>query len=286
MRPADVPLFLDRLADAGDYAIVGPVDSRRRVLDARRPPFGAICHLERDFGDGRWAGCTGFLISPVMVLTAGHCVYSPIRRAFGAAPTPARIRVTPGRNGRASAPFGTVAADRWWAHRRYVANASRPFDVGLIRLSRPAEGAEPLKLHAPSTPELGRIRQSRLLHISGYPGDKPRGTQWTHAERLDRHTPRDLFYSVDTCPGHSGAPVWIEDWPRGRRTAIGVHTAGPRPHAGGAWGCRPGVPNAPRGQMNRGVRLTPGLLAAVQMVAAGLRSPTFTQVSGAQDNTK
>ena len=44
---------------------------------------------------------------------------------------------------------------------------------------------------------------------------------------------------------------------------IAVHTAGPRPHAGGPWGCRPGVPLAPAGFSNRGVRMTPALLRQI-----------------------
>ncbi|RUW56205.1 serine protease, partial [Mesorhizobium sp. M8A.F.Ca.ET.021.01.1.1] len=44
---------------------------------------------------------------------------------------------------------------------------------------------------------------------------------------------------------------------------IAVHTAGPRPHSGGAWGCRPGVPLAPAGLFNRGVRITPDLLRSI-----------------------
>jgi len=273
----DVPVFLDRLTDAADYAVIGPVDGRRKVLNTRQPPFAAVCHLERDFGDGRWVGCTGFLISPRMILTAGHCVYSPIRRITGRPATPQRIRVTAGRAG-ARRPFGAITGERWWAHRRYVRSASRPFDIGLIRLSQPVAGPEPLRLHAPTCAELGRIRQSRLLHISGYPGDKRRGTQWTHEERLDRFTGRDLFYSVDTCPGHSGAPVWVERWPGGRRIVVGVHTAGPRPHANGPWGCRAGAPMAPQGHVNRGVRMTPDLLAAVQLLSAEAQSPVFVQV--------
>jgi len=73
---------------------------------------------------------------------------------------------------------------------------------------------------APDTQKLNRIRQQRLLHISGYPGDKPPGTQWTHEERLDTFNERRLLYSVDTCPGHSGAPIWVERYELGPLSVV------------------------------------------------------------------
>ena len=282
MRAPDIPVFLDRLTDAADYAVIGPVDGRRQVLDTRAAPFAAICHLERDFGDGRLSGCTGFLASPRLVVTAGHCVFSPIRRVVGAPFAPVSIQVIPGRSSPEGAPpFGAVNGRRWYAHRQFRRSAARPFDIGLIVLERDAEGPAPLRLTAPSDEELRRVRQTRLLHVSGYPSDKPRGTQWTHEERLDRKNARELFYSIDTCPGHSGAPVWVERAGDGARTVIGIHTAGPRPHERGVWGCRPGAPMAPQGMLNRGVRLTPEVLVAIQMFVSGASSPLFVQTGAA-----
>jgi len=69
-------LVLDRLADRADYAIVGPTDGRTRVLQTSRPPYAAVCQIERDFGDGRLSGCSGFLVAPNVLVTAAHCVFS------------------------------------------------------------------------------------------------------------------------------------------------------------------------------------------------------------------
>ena len=251
------PYALDRIADEADYAVIGPTDGRTAVLDTRRFPYSAVCHIERDFGDGRMTGCSAFLVGPRLLLTAAHCIASPLRARLGLSSQAVRIRVSPGRAGGSVQPFGAQWARRWRVHPDYLRRPAPETDIGVIEMSRsftPSPGHFAL-LSATDT-KLETIRQSRLVHISGYPGDKPRGTQWEHAERLDRVAARRLYYSVDTCPGHSGAPVWIYRTPGGPPTVIAVHTAGPRPHGEGPWGCRAGVPLAPAGLFNSGVRLT------------------------------
>jgi glutamyl endopeptidase len=133
-----VPVRLDRMADRADYAVIGPVDGRYRVPDARRAPYASVCHVQRDFGDGRLSGCTGFLIAPTVVVTAGHCVFSHKRLLTGRRAAPARIRVTPGRNGAvAAAPFGSQWAVRWYVNRHFAARADRQCDYGVVVLRRP-----------------------------------------------------------------------------------------------------------------------------------------------------
>lgn len=260
---------LDRFADEADYAVVGPTDGRTRVLHTNRFPHSAVCQIERDFGDGRLTGCTAFLIGPTRLLTAAHCIASPIRHRLGLPSRAVRIRVTPGRASRTARPFGWQWAKAWRTSPAYRRRPSAETDYGLIELERPFTPSPGFfRLWAPSRSELEALRANRLVHISGYPSDKAPGTQWEHAERLDRVTDRQLHYSVDTCPGHSGSPVWVHRTRGSVPEVIAIHTAGPAPHAGGAWGCRPGVPLAPAGLFNRGVRVTPSVLGAI---ATGLR---------------
>ena len=68
---------------------------------------------------------------------------------------------------------------------------------------------------------LERLQAQTLLTVAGYPSDRPLGTMWRHAERCGRGR---LFYTVDTCPGHSGSPIIARIG--GAPAIIGVHTAG------------------------------------------------------------
>jgi glutamyl endopeptidase len=274
----DMPVFLDRLVDRMDYAVIGPTDGRTRVLNTAIMPYAAVCHVERDFGDGRLSGCTGFLIAPRLVMTAAHCVFSRPRQLFGRSPVPTRVRITPGRDG-VRTPLGQQWARRWYGMRRFVENRDVMADVGVIVLSRPFERVQrALATGAPNDARLRNIHANRLLHVAGYPGDKPTGTMWEHGERLDRFTSQALYYSVDTCPGHSGSAVWIRSKRSGPVKVIGVHVAGPRPHEGGAWGCRPGVPMAPAGAVNRGIRLTEAILSAAHDAASGRSNSLFMEL--------
>jgi V8-like Glu-specific endopeptidase len=247
---------LDDLAEAIDYSVVGPRDSRVHEIHTTRYPFNTICHLGRDFGDGLWRGCSGALIGPRLVLTAGHCLFSP---ALGRAP--ARVRVAAGRRDRDTMPYGAIVSQRYYVPVPYTAPPGarsgdrREHDYGLVVLPRPFPRIMRfMPLRALSTPEVERLRHRALITIAGYPADRPIGTMWRHTERLKRVTPRRLFYTVDTCPGHSGSPIWYQA--ANGPNILGVHTSGMLDEQGRSFGCSPGTVLAPPGMFNSGVRIT------------------------------
>ncbi|WP_138468880.1 serine protease [Poseidonocella sp. HB161398] len=238
-----------------DPAVIGPSDDRRRVIRPDRMPYAAVCYLERSFGSRNF-GCTGTLIAPDLVLTAGHCL---IRRG---GQVPDRIRVQPGRNGpriRESLPVRATYVPRRYAERR-----DPLYDFGLIRLAaRPRTVPGPVFPHAASDAQLRAFLRGRQVQIAGYPSDKPRGTMWTHGEVLRRFDRRQLLHVVDTCPGHSGSAVLARI---GRcQRVIGIHVAGVSdPRTGRSYGCHPGSRAAPEaGGVNRAIRITPVILAAL-----------------------
>jgi len=61
-------------------------------------------------------------------------------------------------------------------------------------------------------------------NISGYPGDKPAGTQWYDARRIDSVNSRKVFYDIDTAGGQSGSAVYRLIG--GHRYAFAIHAYG------------------------------------------------------------
>ena len=179
---------LDRLTEVLDYAVVGPTDNRIHEIHTTRFPFNTVCHVERDFGDEVWRGCSGVLFGPRQVLTAGHCIYSPALKRG-----PKRIRITPGRADRVIAPYGNMIASRAYVSRRFVEAASpghpdrKDYDYGLVVLPRAFPGLErfmPVNVASDRLLRSGAV--GPMLTVAGYPGDRPTGTMWRHTEQLTR----------------------------------------------------------------------------------------------------
>jgi len=252
--------------DELQYSIIvsptSPGDDRFRITARKtRPstlmfPFNTICLLERNHLDGRTVSrVTGTLIAPQVVLTAKHCLTRLNVRTAAEAPRFTGIRVTPGadlsaaRNQRPADPASiTAAAARFRVH--------PTLDFGVIIL--PKAFRRPVQfMHLQPRSD---ANTATLLTIAGYPCDKPRGTMWGHSEKiaLTDVSPTHLKYTIDTCPGHSGSPIWLLG-DNAIRLLLGVHTNGPaRCNNDPATGkCRPtGAPVTPVAGKNGGVRVT------------------------------
>ncbi len=64
-----------------------------------------------------------------------------------------------------------------------------------------------------------------VVNVSGYPGDKPSGTQWYDSRKVASVNSWKVYYDIDTAGGQSGAPVFRVDG-GGKRIGVAVHAYG------------------------------------------------------------
>ncbi|HEY8706390.1 MAG TPA: hypothetical protein VIM34_00160 [Burkholderiaceae bacterium] len=199
----------------------GP-DNRVRITNTSVYPWRAHASLLITAADNsQWIG-TGWFIGPHTLMTAGHVVYIKGSGVAGRDGWVKRIQVMPGRNGSAL-PYGSVTSTNLRSVTGWTNSASgnENFDYGAILL--------PTQLGATTGWfGFGVYADTDLLgtvgNISGYPGDKPSGTQWYDARRIAAVNARKVYYDIDTAGGQSGSAVYRII--NGARYAFAVHAYG------------------------------------------------------------
>lgn len=196
------------------------VDDRVRIDQTANYPWRVHCSLLITAADNsNWIG-TGWFISPNVLITAGHVVFITGSAVPGQNGWVSRIRAIPGRNG-TQKPYGEASSTTFYSVRGWTENANPEYDYGAIVLDAPLGNQTGwLGFGVYADTDL----TSATANISGYPGDKPSGTQWYGARRIDSVGPRKVFYDVDTAGGQSGSAVYrIKD---GSRYGVAVHAYG------------------------------------------------------------
>ena len=216
--PATIALVqqLPGLSQTVAEVVIGR-DDRVQITNTAAYPWRAICSLLITARDGsRWIG-TGWLVGPRTVITAGHCVYMHRRGGWAR-----RIEVIPGRNG-STRPYGSCTSSSFHSVKGWTRKKKRSHDYGAIILPRSCPYGRRLGYFGYANLSFFSLLRLKV-NLSGYPGDKPRGTQWWHARRIKWVTPRTVVYNIDTAGGQSGSPVWRLR--RGKRHVVGIHTNG------------------------------------------------------------
>lgn len=215
-RYRPVPL---KQVTAQPESVVGGTDTRFRIMP--RPsgyPYRAVGQITFDQGDGSYI-CTGWLISPDTVATAGHCVHEGGKGGHWST----NVVFTPGRNAN-QMPFGSCNAIRLETVQGWTQDGDADYDYAAIRLDcRIGE----------SLGYFGRQVYADNLApvlVLGYPGDKTFGTLWGGAGQVDSSLTLRTRYRIDTYGGQSGGVVVRADGARNNdcqgACAIAVHAYG------------------------------------------------------------
>ncbi len=196
----------------------GP-DDRVKIANTAVYPWRVHASLLITARDGSQYVGTAWFIGPRTLVTAGHCVFiqAPGQPEHGWVRS---IRVMPGRNG-AFLPYGAVLATSFRSVQGWTVNGDENYDYGAIILPTPL--GEKTGWLGFANYDDATLRSMRV-NISGYPADKPAGTQWFAANRIASVNSRKVFYDIDTFGGQSGSAVYrLVD---GKRIAVGVHAYG------------------------------------------------------------
>lgn len=197
----------------------GP-DNRVKINNTAVYPWRVHASLLITAADNsQWIG-TGWFIGPHTLMTAGHVVYIKNSGVAGRDGWVRRIQVMPGRNGSAL-PYGSVTSTSFRSVTGWTTSGDQHYDYGAIIIPRElgnTVGWFGFGVYSDATLE------GAVVNISGYPGDKPSGTQWYDARRVDSVGPRKVFYDIDTFGGQSGSAVYrIID---GGRYGVAIHAYG------------------------------------------------------------
>lgn len=195
-------------------------DNRVQITNTAVYPWCVHCSLLITAADNsKWIG-TGWFIGPHTVMTAGHVVYIKNSGVAGRDGWVKSILVMPGRNGN-SIPFGSVTSTNFRSVTGWTQSGSEYYDYGAIIL--------PTNLgNRTGWFGFGVYSDSDLVasvgNISGYPGDKPGGTQWYDYHKIASVNSRKVYYDIDTYGGQSGSSVYRII--SGGRYGIAIHAYG------------------------------------------------------------
>lgn len=195
-------------------------DDRVQVIDTAIYPWRVHASLLITAADNTmWIG-TGWFVGPHTLITAGHVVFIKNSGVPGRDGWVRQILVMPGRNGN-MLPYGSVTSSNFRSVTGWTQKGDENYDYGAILL--PTNLGDTVGwLGFGAYPDADLLQTTG--NISGYPGDKPTGTQWYAARRIASVTATKVYYDIDTAGGQSGSAVYrIKD---GGRYAFAVHAYG------------------------------------------------------------
>jgi hypothetical protein len=186
---AVVALFqADQIEDLGD--------GTSRLLTKHYGQTVRLCTDEPFYNQPMGAFCSGFLVAPDLIATAGHCVSASTvtrtRFAFNYQMIDAENAQTVLSNDDVYAGVELVGFEY----------EGRGADWALVRLDRPVTNHRPVKFR-----RYGKVANGQALHVIGHPVGLPKKIAGGAIVRTKNH---DGYFvaNLDTYGGNSGSPVF------------------------------------------------------------------------------
>jgi glutamyl endopeptidase len=192
-------------------------DNRVQIQDTTVFPFSAVARIEGQFTPKNVFICTGWMLGPSTVVTAGHCIYDfADTKQFAY-----NITVTPAYNAAASspAPFGRCKALRGIVLSPWLDTGGMAYDYGVYQLDcRIGEQTGNLGFKIVRGCGVGTS-----VTVTGYPMDKGSTTMWSGLGSTNSCDANSIYYNANTAGGQSGGPVWDAADPVCQTCVVATH---------------------------------------------------------------